>query len=699
MRADLIKRREAARDRQDAALARGAAPGDAQVRSELAAVLRELEQIHLETDEASSDPREVARVYSYIADVLFDIGAGSNVDQLGRGLRLYDKALALIGAAEPQRSKVLFNRANTLRGLSHGEDRALLLQSREGFGVALAGFERSAPQLVATARNSLGLVERQLAVLDQLAAARGEQRKIEAKLRGAGGQLMEQARGGGLPGASMQMLLTMIYARYQKDLDAEKIAPERRKILDGIFEELFSLVKRDGAPDETVEEIQARQQKMSVLMLRMNELLANPSAPSIAGPASTRREAVVSELNQARTSLFERVTQRFKPPGETDRAQDLMQKLLLAINDVRNADGDAAVATLERDVLRRLCLEIREFSRRKHLMLVQPIWSVENVVRWTNSIFFSGGGAARARLEAVARVRGLEVVASPVDGMDPADSRWRQLRAANLAVFDYTSESPDLATTSYELGIARALGVDVLILARRTEPVPFDVEVDPVFDDEDLGAAIDRALYRPLGAETGDSVASFLESLKSAAGQPATVEGRYLFRQLNGETSDATRVADLFSQLRGAERLPLLMLQPAWAGRPPSKEPRCFHVTPYTPSWAPQARDAVAEACRSTGVVYVRGDAAGDARIIHSIWNEICQATHVVVDLTGLTSNVMLEAGITHTLGRRCLLVGQTGPDVAKQLIPALAKLRVKPYETGKGIASLRDEVSRFLRT
>src|SRR4051812_17697608 len=87
--------------------------------------------------------------------------------------------------------------------------------------------------------------------------------------------------------------------------------------------------------------------------------------------------------------------------------------------------------------------------------------------------------------------------------------------------------------------------------------------------------------------------------------------------------------------LAHAQRLPLLLLQTAWAGKPPSKEPRCFHVTRYTLSWAPQTRDAVAEACRSSGVVYVRGDEAGDARIIHSIWNEICQATDVVVDITG----------------------------------------------------------------
>jgi hypothetical protein len=370
------------------------------------------------------------------------------------------------------------------------------------------------------ARSALALVERQLATLDQLATLGDAQREIEGRLRGAGGRLLEAARSGSLQAPSMESLLAMVYARYQKDLDAEKVAPDRRKILDGIFAELFSLMKTG---DESVEEMQARLQKISTLMLRVNELMSAPSSTSFGEPASHRRKAVESELHHARTALFEQAKRRFKPSGETDRVQELTQRLLVAINDVRSADGDVAVGILERDVLRRLCLEIREFARRKHLTLARPMWSTEDVVRRTNAIFFSGGGTARAPVEAVAHVRGLEVVASPLDGMDPADSRWRQLRASNLGVFDYTSNSPDLATTSYELGIARALGIDVLIIARRGEVLPFDVEVDAVFDDEDLGTAVDRALYRPLGAETDDSVATFVESLQSAVGHASSV--------------------------------------------------------------------------------------------------------------------------------------------------------------------------------
>ncbi len=61
-------------------------------------------------------------------------------------------------------------------------------------------------------------------------------------------------------------------------------------------------------------------------------------------------------------------------------------------------------------------------------------------------------------------------------------------------------------------------------------------------------------------------------------------------------------------------------------------------------------------------VEYIRGDHVLDADIIRSIWDNLCQATHVLVDLTGLNANVALELGIAHTLGRNVLLVSQDGP-------------------------------------
>jgi hypothetical protein len=85
-----------------------------------------------------------------------------------------------------------------------------------------------------------------------------------------------------------------------------------------------------------------------------------------------------------------------------------------------------------------------------------------------------------------------------------------------------------------------------------------------------------------------------------------------------------------------------------------------------------------------------------DADIIRSIWDNLCQASHVVVDLTGLNANVALELGIAHALGRNVLLVTQD--DLDRAPFKSLGKLRVHRYSlTGKpGIRPLRQALEDF---
>jgi len=63
---------------------------------------------------------------------------------------------------------------------------------------------------------------------------------------------------------------------------------------------------------------------------------------------------------------------------------------------------------------------------------------------------------------------------------------------------------------------------------------------------------------------------------------------------------------------------------------------------------------------------------------MHSIWEEICLANIILVDLTDFNANVTLELGIAYALGKNVLLVGQSGTE--KQLFPHVEKLRVKIY-------------------
>jgi hypothetical protein len=111
---------------------------------------------------------------------------------------------------------------------------------------------------------------------------------------------------------------------------------------------------------------------------------------------------------------------------------------------------------------------------------------------------------------------------------------------------------------------------------------------------------------------------------------------------------------------------------------PEVNNPRLFHVMPFGPKWAAKVTAVTREVCEAAGTKYVRGDEVAEPNVIRSIWEEIARATHVLVDLTDFNSNVTLELGIAHTLGRKVLMVGQ-GKTI-DLLFPSIQKLRVQPY-------------------
>jgi hypothetical protein len=97
-------------------------------------------------------------------------------------------------------------------------------------------------------------------------------------------------------------------------------------------------------------------------------------------------------------------------------------------------------------------------------------------------------------------------------------------------------------------------------------------------------------------------------------------------------------------------------------------------------------------------VEYIRGDQVLDPDVLRSIWDEICRATHVVVDLTGLNANVALELGIAHTLGRNVLLISQD--QQPERYFRAIAKHRIHRYalDSASSVDALRATLEKFLR-
>jgi uncharacterized membrane protein YkvA (DUF1232 family) len=115
---------------------------------------------------------------------------------------------------------------------------------------------------------------------------------------------------------------------------------------------------------------------------------------------------------------------------------------------------------------------------------------------------------------------------------------------------------------------------------------------------------------------------------------------------------------------------------------------------PFRPDWADAVKERAAGVCERAGVEYVRGDDARDQRIVRAIWDELCVATHVLIDLTGLNPNVCLELGIAHTLGKNTLVTSQAS--CVDTLFPMLRKVRVTRYADP---SELEREVAAFLAT
>jgi len=358
---------------------------------------------------------------------------------------------------------------------------------------------------------------------------------------------------------------------------------------------------------------------------------------------------------------------------------------------------DQAAYKLERENLRRLALDTRRYALREHLTLATPAWPAPASSQKPNSIFYSGGPEPLALLKAICNLQELTLLPLKVKG-DPAAERWKQLREANIAVFDLSDyrrpmpldEAAAVAAVGYELGIALALGRPVVVVAKEGQAMPFDVDVEPLRlagDDEDegrLAEAMDEALY---GLQRGGGDSSVDETLRYVRQEYAGHDMAYVriaLEQIDESAgADPLKVRDILSAALGylGAEAPQI-IYPTWPGDYPALyQRRCFHVTAFGPDWANDTMALVRESCQSAGeaIKYIRGDQVLSPDIIRSIWDEICRASHVVVDLTGLNINAVLELGMAHALGRNILIITQDDrPDL---YFRSIAKVRLHHYD------------------
>ena len=415
-------------------------------------------------------------------------------------------------------------------------------------------------------------------------------------------------------------------------------------------------------------------------------------------PPEESRAAQLVELCWAlRLFLLEEMNQRGKSDGESKLALDFNIRAASVDKRIYQAGSDDARATVvDREALRPFALEIRDFAARHHSMLAKPIWTGAAMQESTNAVLYAGSSDGRRIVDEACQKFGLELLSTPA-GKSIAASRWEQLQKAYITIFDLRATAgPDRAAVAYELGIARTLGKPVVVLAQEDQIIPFDVDVQPLLlsgtarDASALCEAIDRAsvwmMPRPRsGAET--TVATIDEILRRYPVPQADTYVDQTLKQLQQLRADPDPVA-ITSALKTLVSFLIeddqMLIHPVWPPTyPDADRSRLFHVMPFRPDWADAAADRVESVCTAANADYVRGDRVKDANIIGSIWKEINQASHILVDLTDFNQNVALELGIAHTLGRPTVMVGQG--DTVERLFPMIAKLLFYPYEDAAG--------------
>jgi len=502
-------------------------------------------------------------------------------------------------------------------------------------------------------------------------------------------------------------LLAMLNEQFVDAVDSGRVSPERAQALKPVLDALTQLVRRPA--HDTMERHADHLARLQELMQRVTPLLATAAFAGPAPPTGSRGAEVAQRLGV----LTQRLAQEFSRPllgaVERDVGFDLFLRLARARGGLADTD-ETRCAAFEHDVARPLAHEIDVFGRRHHLMLVRPFWQVPVGAPDPNAIFLGRAGidggpdALAGAIRALAERRRFRIV-TPTTGTEVGQATWNAIWSSSVAVFDLRRRvGLALAGACYEIGLARALGRQLVIVADTGAPLPFDIEVEPLAlapgDDLEarLGAALDDAAYAPAPRESRSSVADAAAWLVAHASASAVASVRYAAQMVADASNDPIevrrRIAVALGLLGDAAPVPV---HPAWPGCFPAQgaPARLFHVMPYLPAWADTVRDAVASACADTGAIYVRGDEVDDARVIRSIWDEIGRASHVLIDLTESNANVALELGLAHGTGRRVMVVGHGNAD--NNLFPTICKLRLLPYAVEDGLERLRQRVRAFL--
>ena len=516
--------------------------------------------------------------------------------------------------------------------------------------------------------------------------------------------------------AAMQQILPALQPHIPEGTD--NVFAETVPLLDSLTPALD--VNPDDAAGNAILDAQVEEQTARFLQagVAQSETQKNPN--KVADLPHVRQFAALIPDLWDRINL---VFQSHDGKDEKAEAERLHQRLDRALRAIQDAYSEEQLVRHQREALRGAVLQLRQFERRRHLMILRPVFPTNVITVDPNEVFFSGTDAVAALVKAACDTLGMHP--SVTHGLqNRTHGRWQQLRGSGVAIFDYTAYDParadprgevrrwskeedrvlsaagPVASVAYENGWAYALGTPMVIVARKGQAVPFDVDIEPVLLEGDGGdveriiAALQAAFYGAQHGLGGDCLAETLERARRLYGSHKDSQLRALLSALT-DADDAARVRMILSAVaERAEEKPLLAF-PTFPGDYPADGAReLFHVTAFR-SWSKGLQDEARAACVRAGVDYRVGYERLSPDIIRVIWKDICRAAFVIADITNLNPNAVMELAMAQAVGRPTLIL--TRNTQLHAYLHPVQKVRTHYYDPDEGRGDLSTLLDAFI--
>lgn len=423
-----------------------------------------------------------------------------------------------------------------------------------------------------------------------------------------------------------------------------------------------------------------------------------------------RPAAIAARFARLSQQLFAFELQPFKSDGE----KRAIRTLIRAAADVSSfimtnkSDGDR-MANVERERIRAIAVSARAYALRNHLTLCIPFWASQSP-RQANTFSAFGSDDWQALLAELAAPYNLEPIDLGNIG-SPDQIRWDEINSSNFAVFDFRRVSRDEGlwpSIAHALGLAVSVGTLPVIITDGQIAPPFNIDFasEIVRSDRPIESQLSKILADAAVAQfqldnKGESVRATIEEILRNA-DDGDHRVRYLRPHLEAvlksndlDPEEARLYAKSMLDVTGVSGQ--FLFTPVWPGRYPVKDStRVFHVLPF--ALIEETAGAVEFAVPDRSM-YVRGNTTGDIDVMDGMWNAICEATHVIVDLTpeavdgsasqrAPNANVCFELAMAQALGRSILCVRHKR---AKEVpvFTEIAKLQILPYASTDELAEI----------